>query len=120
MLTPHEAAVEHLKTLNRADHPEVEELLAVVRQHPVEIQRACEDAVKRGEDSAVLMPIRALADRHAVELQELLDALTVAVPVTEPSLLDRQAREQAARTAGKANRGRPADPATDVPRSTAS
>ena len=78
MLTPHEAACEHLKTLDRAEHPEIEELLAVVRQHPVEIQRACEDAVKRGEDAAVLAPIRAIADRQAVELQELLDALTTA------------------------------------------
>lgn len=101
MLTPHEAAVEHLKTLNRSDHPEIEELLSVVRQYPVEIQRACEDAVKRGEDAAVLYPIKAIADRHAVAVQELLDALTAEMPhrvdlmrSAEPSLADRQLGEQ--------------------------
>jgi len=101
MLTPHETAVEHLKLLNRSDHPEIEELLAVVRQHPVEIQRACEEAMKRGEDAAILYPIRSIADRHAVALQELLEALTATMPhrvdlmrAAELSLADRQAGEQ--------------------------
>lgn len=80
METAHEAAVAHLKTLDRAEHPVLEEVLAVARMYPVEVQRACEDAVKRGEDSAILYPIKAIADRQAVELQALLDALTTPAP----------------------------------------
>lgn len=88
MLTPHEAACEHLKTLDRADHPEIEELLAVVRQYPVEVQRACEDGVKRGDDPAVLTPIKAVADRQAVAVQELLDALTAPAPAASQAARD--------------------------------
>lgn len=76
MQTPHEAAVEHLKTLNRSDHPELEEVLAVVRQYPVDIQRACEAEMKRSGQVAAIDPIKAVADRQAVEIQELLEAFT--------------------------------------------
>lgn len=76
MQTPHEAAVAHLKELDRADHSVVEEVLAVVRQYPVDVQQACEAERKRGADASFIDPVKAVADRQAVEIQELLDALT--------------------------------------------
>lgn len=93
MQTSHEAAVAHLKKLDRAEHPEIEELLAVARMYPVDVQAACADAVKRGGDASFIEPIKAIADRQAVEVQELLDALTFAgeggpKPVADHDLRD--------------------------------
>lgn len=94
MQTPHEAAVAHLKTLDRAEHPEIEELLAFARMYPVDVQAACTDAVKRGGDAGFIDPIKAIADRQAVELQEMLEAFTskppevpAAAPVAAPVVL---------------------------------
>ncbi len=101
MQTPHEAAVDRLKTLIRANHPELEQVLALVGHYPVAVQVACEAAIKRGDDPAILLPVKAVADQQAVEIQELLDALTTALPIrtdlqraAEPSLADRQAAPQ--------------------------
>lgn len=92
MLTPHEAAVAHLKTLARAEHPALEEVLAVVRQYPVAVQAACEEVVKRTGEVALVDPIKAIADHQAVELQELLDALTA--PAPQKVRIDQQAQER--------------------------
>lgn len=90
MPTPHEAAVAHLKTLDRAEHPEIEEVLAVARMYPVEVQEACAYAIKRAGHADLIEPIKAVADRQAVELQELLDALTTTPTRMQNSLLREQ------------------------------
>lgn len=110
MQTPHEAAVVRLRELPRADHPEIEELLAVLREFPVQIQRACETTLKSSGYVDLLDPIKAVADQQAVQLQELLDALTAPPTVLPGPVLREQLLDGRAARLAMEGEGEPLDP----------
>lgn len=104
--TPEVLLVELMK-LDPAEHPIVPQILDVVRNYPIQIQRACAEAAKVSADPGTVGPIKAVADEQAVEIQKMLEAFTgptpevqVVEPVAEPVVLASEPFKITATSAG--------------------